>query len=233
MARSGEAAISVARKWLQAANREYNFRRYCLRITREALGIGPKYQTAYGAWQGAKYKHKFNGNYNSVPRGVAFFWRGPSSAGHIVLTLGGGLCLTNDLAGPGTYTVAKLSTITSKWGATPLGWTEDLNGVRYYSKPAPVKKGTVNADVFFKGVNTNRPTAGQSVQISRVKKALRSRVGLDSGSASGKWDSHARAAGKRWQKLLRKPQDGTLSGYELKRLGSSPKLPASLRFNVK
>lgn len=235
MVNSAEKAIDNARSWLKPSNRPFNFRRACLKIVRTAYGIPARYGTAIAAWNGAKQKVHFNGKYNSVPRGVAFFWSGPSSAGHVVLTTGAGLCFTNDLAGPGTYTIAKLSTITSRWGAVPKGWTKDLNGVTYYKAPAaPAKKpgrAKVSYKVFAAGAKPAKNTASQTVAVRRVKAALEARSKINLGSG-GAWGSSAQRAARWWQRKLKKPQTGKLTKYEVTRLGKSPVLKSSLKFDV-
>lgn len=237
MVNSASTAISIAKKWKNSpSSRPFNFRRTCLMITRTALGIPARYPTAISAWNHAKRRHKFNGNYNSVPAGVAFFWSGPSYAGHVVLTLGGGLCLTNDLAGPGTYTVAKLSDITRRWGAIPKGWTEDLNGVVYYNPPkkTPVRKAkkmVVKYDDYRKGISAKKRTAAQTLAVRRVTNALENRSGEDLGE-TGAWGGKAQRVAKWWQGKLNKPRTGNLSRYEMKRLGSSPQVKSKYHYKT-
>lgn len=230
MPNTAAEAIKTAKRWLDPGHKPFAFKRYCLKITRTALGINAKYPSAQAAWDGAQHRHKFT-TYDSVPKGVAFFWRGPSKEGHVVLTVGDGYCLSNDIGGPGTYRLVHMSTITKRWGATPLGWTEDLNGVRYYTKPVVKKpaKPTVSVKKYLAGVNGAKPTAGQRATVSRVKRALRERVSLSRKSPAGRWDALARQAAKRWQTLLGDKADGVLGPKQLTRLGKSPKVKSKFK----
>jgi hypothetical protein len=60
-----------------------------------------------------------------------------SAADHVALSLGDGKCLSTDINGVGTISVALIDDISRRWNGHLLGWTEDLNGYRVYSPPAP------------------------------------------------------------------------------------------------
>lgn len=130
--RTGEAAISWGRN--QITNPTQSWERLCLKFVRSCYGIPAKYADAGKAWDNAKHKHPTR-DPMSIPRGVPVFFETPGTADHIVLSLGNGLCLTNDWSAPGKISVARIADIAARWGQL-LGWTEDLNGVPVYSPPA-------------------------------------------------------------------------------------------------
>lgn len=100
---------------------------------------------AEDGWKFAKLKHPFHGDYSAVPRGVPFWWSGGShDNGHVVVTLGGGLCESTDIKRTGFYDQVSLSRIHEQWGLTPLGWTEDIDGVRVWTPPLPASKETAD-----------------------------------------------------------------------------------------
>lgn len=114
---------------------------YCLRTVRTDYGVGPLYLDATEAWAGADKKHRTS-NPKDIPRGVPAFWTGGSAGhGHIVLSVGGGICLTTDFHESGYVDLARIDRIGPAWGLNLVGWTEDLNGVTVWTdkpdQPAP------------------------------------------------------------------------------------------------
>lgn len=99
-----------------------------------------------GAWQNAKdgyyfSKHQHAGDSNP-PAGVPCYWEtGPSgnTAGHIVVSLGGGMCRTTDYAGAASVSTASIKSITAARNGGYLGWTEDFGG-------NPINLGNANSD---------------------------------------------------------------------------------------
>lgn len=116
----------------------------CLQFTRLVFGVPALYATAYKAYLGAEHKHPGDTN---PPYGVPVFWapHDPGGAGHVAPSLGNGLVRTTNSATQTVYTVA-ISKITSAWGMPYLGWTEDLNGVRVWTPPAPAQEDDMLAD---------------------------------------------------------------------------------------
>ena len=88
---------------------------------------------AEDGWKAAEFKHPFDGDYNGVPRGVPFWWSGGSDDnGHVAPTIGSAACWSTDIKRIGFYDLVPLARIHDQWGLTPLGWTEDINGVRVF-----------------------------------------------------------------------------------------------------
>lgn len=123
-------------------NRKTGFGGLCLAWTRQCFLYDGKvvpavHATAYIAWQATKRRHK---GYNP-PYGVPV-WFGPSKyskAGHVAFSLGDGLCRTTN-SSTGRLHNMRIKDIEKGWGQEYLGWSEDINGVRVYKKPAVKKK---------------------------------------------------------------------------------------------
>lgn len=124
-------AIATERKW--AADHTFVGVGYCLKNQRTAFGVGPLYMSASESWGAADVKHRVSSG-KACPRGVLVYWTGGSQGyGHIALSVGGGLCLTNDFAGAGYFSAARIDDITSRWGQTFGGWSPFCNDVRCWT----------------------------------------------------------------------------------------------------
>lgn len=133
--RTGNAACRWAREQVDHPLKDWT--RLCLQFVRMAFDLPAVYPDAGTAWDRARYKHRTT-DANTIPRGVPVFWETPGVADHVALSLGGGLCLSNDVRRPGRIDVVRIDAIREAWGAQLLGWTEDLNGQRVWqNKPAP------------------------------------------------------------------------------------------------
>lgn len=105
---------------------------FCLKNVRTWLGVPPKAPTAASSYDQASKKHPYAGTTLTVPAGAPFMFRHGTGAGHIVLSIGGGQCISTIKLRNGDTTDAVMQMPIAKWldyGYTPLGWTEDLNGV--------------------------------------------------------------------------------------------------------
>jgi uncharacterized protein YraI len=78
--------------------------------------------TAYAHWLAVPSSYKHAGDRSVPAGGLAFF--STSSAGHVMISIGGGTFVSNDIHGNGTYTKTTLSEIETRWGAHYLGWTQ-------------------------------------------------------------------------------------------------------------
>jgi hypothetical protein len=119
-------SCATAVKWAKShETKTYHsdYYRRCDHVVALAYGFSASGSlTAYKHWLAvpAKYKHK---GATSVPAGgLAFF--SDSSAGHVMISIGGGKFVSNDIGGKGTLTVTTIATIKSKWGEHYLGWTQ-------------------------------------------------------------------------------------------------------------
>jgi hypothetical protein len=125
--RSSTEAIKFAQA--QIANPSQNWYRLCQTFVRTCFGIGPGAWSAGAAWDAAKYKHPVTSG-RSVPAGVPVFWETSSDADHVAISIGGGKCISTDIARPGKVDGAWNDGVTRRWNCTLTGGTEDLNGVR-------------------------------------------------------------------------------------------------------
>lgn len=110
----------------------------CLRFVRSSLGLPAHAATAAQAWRDIPKTHKHGG---TPPKGYPYFFGNVGPAGHVVESDGGGYCYSNDIRVKGKISRVRISEIVSKWGATPLGWSTQLNGVNLpeYHPPVPPK----------------------------------------------------------------------------------------------
>ena len=110
---------------------------WCLVFVRSCFGVAARYPSATSAWQHAEHRHRTT-DPDAIPRGVPVFWTGGSQGfGHVALSRGDGTCWTTDLIRPGHVDVAPIAEVQRRWGMPLVGWTEDINGVRVWSPPAP------------------------------------------------------------------------------------------------
>jgi uncharacterized protein YraI len=77
--------------------------------------------TAYAHWLAVPSAYKHTGDTNVPAGGLAFFSGGN---GHVMISIGGGKFVSNDIGGNGTLTVTTIATIKSAWGKPYLGWTQ-------------------------------------------------------------------------------------------------------------
>lgn len=138
--RSPEEAIAFARSWSQRG--VYVGVGQCLRTVRTFFNVSSKYGTAAGSWWAADHKHRVRGGL-AVPRGVPVYWTGGSSgAGHVALSVGGGVCLSTDWKRSGRIDYARINDITSHWGLDFQGFANEINDVQVW-RPM-VRHGTVS-----------------------------------------------------------------------------------------
>jgi uncharacterized protein YraI len=77
--------------------------------------------TALAHWSAVPAADKHGGDYDVPPGGLAFFGGGD---GHVMVSIGGGHFVSNDIHGDGTLTVTTIAEISSTWGKAYLGWTQ-------------------------------------------------------------------------------------------------------------
>jgi hypothetical protein len=135
MTRNAKEALAWAQSQHRDGGTEWNG--LCLQFVRTCYAVDAHYPSAAEAWRAAEHKHRETDGDN-VPRGVPFFWTGGSQGfGHVVISVGGGLCWSNDIKVNGGISLARIDDITRRWGLKPQGWTEDVNTVRvWHRKPA-------------------------------------------------------------------------------------------------
>lgn len=78
--------------------------------------------TAQAHWNAIPSRYKHGGDRSVPAGGLAFF--STSSDGHVMISIGGGTFVSNDIHGKGTYTKTTIGEIESTWGAHYLGWAQ-------------------------------------------------------------------------------------------------------------
>lgn len=99
----------------------------CLQFVRVCYNIGAKYPSAISAWNNASHKHATSST-AGIPLGVPIFFSG-SKYGHVAIYAGNGNMRTTNSATNRIHTMSVASW--TRAGYKLLGWTEDLNGVRF------------------------------------------------------------------------------------------------------
>jgi hypothetical protein len=80
--------------------------------------------TAYQHWTQIPTKWRYGGDRTVPAGGLAFFSGGSSGAGHVMISIGGGDFISNDINGYGTLTKTTIAQIENKWGEHYLGWAQ-------------------------------------------------------------------------------------------------------------
>jgi uncharacterized protein YraI len=119
--RSCASAVAWAKSHETTGYRSDYYRR-CDHIVGLAYGWSASGSTtAYVHWTQIPSKYKHGGSTSVPAGGLAFFSGG---AGRVMISIGGGKFVSNDIHGSGTLTVTTISEIKSKWGKPYLGWTQ-------------------------------------------------------------------------------------------------------------
>lgn len=116
----------------------------CLSFVRQAFGAPGGVYDAMTSWSQARNKYSTSGG---IPAGVPVFWT-TGSNGHVVISTGNGNAISTDhpvYDQPGKTTI---SSISSWLGASPAGWTADINGKSVY--PALRTGGQLRADTLVR-----------------------------------------------------------------------------------
>lgn len=96
------------------------WKRRCLNFVAQAYGYRASgVPTAAHFWVGAAERYPPT---DHPPVGALVFWATDDPAGHVALSLGDGMVVSNDITGPGLISVVPLTEIGQRWGAHYLGW---------------------------------------------------------------------------------------------------------------
>jgi hypothetical protein len=218
--RNRQAAIAWGRNQIDEST---DWERLCLRFVRMCFNVDSRYETAGDAWHQAEHKHRTRDG-EHVPRGVPYFWTN-DGAGHVVLSIGDGRCLTNDFVRTGRINVAHIDAITERWGQTPRGWTEDVNGVRVWDP----REGKPAAGWERVRLSALRP-GEKNKDIEVVKRRLAKKLGpkaqdLNLDEFVDYWGDEVRPAYRKWQRRLGyegADADGVPGEASIRALGLTP-----------
>lgn len=159
----------------------------CLNFVHQCFKVPAKYGTASIGYDHTRYRHKSG----VPPVGTICWWKGGSHGfGHVAISAGGGYVWSNDVRQQGHIDRVKISSITTNWHQTYMGWTEDVNDVRIWTPPKaiPQHKAVVvdlsNVQEAFKRDHSRPQGKGtHEADVLIVEHAL-----ADEGLLSEKWD---------------------------------------------
>lgn len=164
-----------------------------------ALG---RMDTAQHAWEAVEEKDRHHGDWNP-PAGVACFF-GPSptrtdrnkNAGDVVVSIGNGLCIATDSAGP-VVGIMTLAARAKQIQRPYLGWSNTLGGHRFSAAAAPVTPGAVqNATSTIASIDSIKEIAAMSDSfIVSYAKSGNSRNGIVLANLGGKFQ---KLTGEQW-----------------------------------
>jgi hypothetical protein len=152
LVRTKRGAIEWGRDVMES--RVASFRGLCLMFVRLCFNVDALMPDAKAAWFDSDQKHPQRDPLK-IPRGYATFFKG-GEHWHVCLSLGRGLCLTNDTGTPGTINVARLADIERAWGYELMGYVTELNG------DAPVPRTRA----------TRRRVSDRAWRIARLRRAI-------------------------------------------------------------
>ncbi len=218
--RTGSKAIAWAKT--QTSNPSRSWHNLCLMFVRSCFGVPAREPNAKRAWETARKQHKTT-DADSIPAGVPVFWKTRTANWHIALSVGGGYCYSSDVGGRGKIGKIGIDALSRAWGATLLGWSEDVNGVTVYT---PLAKPKVALAKAVKAAKTEPAAKGRpmsaKVDTKLIGKALVKEGLLAKGYPDGHWGRAQRDAYAAWQRKLGyrgKDADGIPGGDSLKQLG--------------
>ena len=196
--RTGTKAIAWAKA--QASDPTRSWHNLCLMFTRSCFGVAAREPNAKRAWETAKRRHATT-NAATIPAGVPVFWRTRTVNWHIAISIGGGYCYSSDIGGRGKIGKIGIDALSRAWGATLLGWSEDLNGFRVYTKPAAKKAAAARPKTTrYKVATRLLPLNGRSGPGTSYRKIATAKRGtvLSIIETKAGW---AKDTGGRWWKL--------------------------------
>lgn len=164
-ARSATQAIAYAKQ--QQKSGAAVWYQLCLKFTRIAAGIPAVHDSAATAWRNARKRHRTG----TPPRGAAVFWD-IGKWDHVALSDGNGFVYSNDILRRGRIDRVPIATVTRRWGARYLGWTQDLNG-HGLDIDWPARRPHVSLSALQYAATHDKVKAGTEAQIKQVKATLR------------------------------------------------------------
>lgn len=188
--RTPAEAIAIARSW--CLSRRFVGVGQCLRTVRQYYAVPSKYGTAAASWFAADHKH-FASDGRDVPRGAPVYWTGGSrGAGHVAISVGGGVCLSTDWKEPGRIDYANINDITSHWNIDFKGWSREVNDVVVWRPEQP--KITVRL--------SNLKPGKRNQDVLQVKQALHKKGYTGFLVKSNKWGKGVTRAYAKFQRRL-------------------------------
>lgn len=169
MPRSPQEAIEWGRN--QMWHPSQSWYQLCLSFVRQSYGLNGLYASAKDAWYGADHKHR-TGDPGQVPRGAPAFMLG-GTWGHVVLGLGNGLCLSNDVVERGRIHIVRIARIEQDWGYPLVGWTNDVNEVTVFRREREKPKPVIDLSIQIR--EAKRGGTGEFPGTRRIQRQLNRR----------------------------------------------------------
>jgi hypothetical protein len=125
LARGNPRSCRDAVRWaLAQSDGPAVWHRKCLHFVARAYGWAASgIPNAGGFWAAVAEKHLGDPN---PPAGALVFWSTSTPDGHVAISVGGWMVVSNDIAGAGSIAAVPLTAITARWHATYLGWAPPL-----------------------------------------------------------------------------------------------------------
>ncbi|WP_212754215.1 GH25 family lysozyme [Nakamurella aerolata] len=120
--RSCAEAVEWAKARVGQVDRGQYYRK-CDNIVARAYGFTASGSyTAVSHWKSIPAQYKNPGN-RDVPVGALAFFNS-SSAGHVMISIGDGKFVSNDIDGPGKLSITTIADIENRWGQQYFGWAQ-------------------------------------------------------------------------------------------------------------
>lgn len=124
--RAGQSSCATAAARAEAVVGRYDYNRYhnlCMRLQANWYGLSSSgFPSANDGWNRTPASLKHAGG-RSVPAGALAYFRS-SSYGHVMISIGGGKFVSNDIKQAGRMSITTISEIESRWGQRYLGWSQ-------------------------------------------------------------------------------------------------------------
>lgn len=118
-------AVNMDNQYDSPLNSASNYYRLCDRFVANAYGwTNSGSETAYIHWTQIPSTYKRAGDRSVPAGGLAFFSSGSGGAGHVMISIGNGYFMSNDIEVSGRIDRTTIATIESRWGQTYLGWAQ-------------------------------------------------------------------------------------------------------------
>lgn len=101
--------------------------RDCLMFVHECFNAPSYYSRAEYGYYGADFRHT-----TWPPPAAVPVWWTDGGYGHVAISAGYGYCWSNDFVRSGRIDKVRIASITSAWGKSYRGWSEDINKTRIY-----------------------------------------------------------------------------------------------------
>jgi hypothetical protein len=110
----------------QITHPSQNWQGLCQSFVRHCMGVAGWAPTAFDAAEKVPTANRHTDAFKDVPAGAAVYFKhaaGDPRPGHVVLSLGGGLCVSTDIYRRGMVDKAPLSVFGPHWSMTYLWWS--------------------------------------------------------------------------------------------------------------